>query len=67
MTSDRRNNSTEDKILRKHFDLDDDAIESLKRHYKLEDSDSADLLRYVKGNRKTVPDYGSEPVQVSDA
>lgn len=66
MTSYKTDNSKEDEILRKYIDLDDDTIESLKRHYKLEDSDSGDLLKYVKGNRQIIPEDGSDPLQISD-
>jgi hypothetical protein len=63
--SDRINNS--DEILRKYIDLDDDTIESLKRHYKLEeDSGSDDLLKYVKGNRKVIPEDSFDHSEISN-
>lgn len=65
MQSDKINNS--DEILRKYIDLDDDTIESLKRHYKLEDSGSDDLLKYVKSNRKVIPEDSFDHSEISDA
>jgi hypothetical protein len=48
------------------IDLDDEAVESLKRHYKFEDSDSGVLLDYIKGNRKIIPEDSSDDFQISD-
>ncbi len=49
--------SKQDELGRKDYiGLDDETIESLKRHYKIPDLNDAELLRYLKVSRLIFPE-----------